>query len=156
MQIRGKVVSISGDVAEVCIIRENTACGNCSTCLKKMGVRDITKVDAIKGIQIGQEVVLRDNINWFIKNRIMLVVVAFVLGIILTEATSTIVSFGTYRGGMALLAGGMLTLTVLIVSWVRKPRYLFRIVEVGQASSPDIIMADGDVCPTNRRGKDIT
>jgi len=52
MQIRGKVVSITGNVAEVCIIRENTACGSCSTCLKKMGVRDITKVDAIKGIQI--------------------------------------------------------------------------------------------------------
>ncbi len=156
MQIRGKVVSITGDVAEVCIIRENTACGSCSTCLKKMGVKDITKVAAIKGIQIGQEVVLRDNISWFIKNRIMLVVAAFVFGIILIEATSTIVSFGRDRGEMALLAGGMLTLIVLIVSWVRKPRYLFRIVKVGQASSPDIIMADGDVCPTNRRGKDIT
>src|SRR3972149_5074492 len=153
MQIRGKVVSISGDFAEVCIIRENTACGSCSACLKKMGVRDITKVAAVKGIQIGQEVVLRDNISWFSKNRIMLVVTAFVSGIILTEVTSTIVSFGTYRGGMALLVGGILTLIVLIVSWVKKPRYLFRIVKVGQASPPDIIMADGDVCPTNRRGK---
>jgi len=46
----------------------------------------------------------------------MLVVVAFVLGIILTEVASTIVSFGTYSGGMALLAGGILTLIVLIVS----------------------------------------
>ena len=128
MQIRGKVVSITGDVAEVCIIRENTACGSCSVCPKKMGVKDITKVAAVKGIQIGQEVVLRDNISWFIKNRIMLVVAAFVSGIILTEATSTIVSFGTYNGGMALLVGGILTLIVLIVSWIRKPRYLFRIV----------------------------
>ena len=127
MQIRGKVVSISGDVAEVCIIRENTACGSCSTCLKKMGVRDITKVSAIKGIQIGQEVVLRDNINWFSKNRIMLVVAAFVSGIILTEVASTIISFGSYRGGMDLLVGGILTLMVLIVSWIKKPRYLFRI-----------------------------
>lgn len=131
MQIRGKVVSITGDVAEVCIIRENTACGSCSTCPKKMGVRDITKVAAVKGIQIGQEVVLRDNISWFIKNRIMLVVVAFVLGIILTEATSASISFGSYRGRMDLLVGGILTLIVLIVSWVRKPRYLFRIVNVG-------------------------
>src|SRR3989339_1251102 len=130
MQIRGKVVSISGDVAEVCIIRENTACGSCSACLKKIGVRDITKVAAIKGIQIGQEVFLRDNISWFVKNRIMLVVVAFVLGIILTEVTSTIISFGTYRGGMALLVGGILTLIVLIVSWIRKPRYLFRIEQI--------------------------
>ena len=131
MQIRGKVVSISGDFAEVCIIRENTACGSCSTCLKKMGVRDITKVAAIKGIQIGQEVVLRDNITWFIKNRIMLVLVAFVLGIIVTEAASAVVSFGTYRGGIDLLVGGMLSLIVLVVSWVKKPRYLFRIVKVG-------------------------
>jgi len=130
MQIRGKVVSISGDFAEVCIIRENTACGSCSTCLKKMGVRDITKVAAIKGIQIGQEVVLRDNITWFIKNRIMLVVVAFVLGIIVTEAMSFIISFGTYRGGIDLLVGGILTLIVLVVSWVKKPRYLFRIEQI--------------------------
>lgn len=130
MQIRGKVVSISGDVAEVCIIRENTACGSCSACPKKMGVRDITKVAAIKGIQIGQEVVLRDNINWFFKNRIMLVLVAFVLGIIVTEALSAIVSFGTYRGGIDLLVGGILTLIVLVVSWVKKPRYLFRIEQI--------------------------
>ena len=128
MQIRGKVVSISGDVAEVCIIKENTACGSCSTCLKKMGVRDITKVASVKGIQIGQEVVLRDNINWFSKNRIILVVAAFVSGIILTEAASTVISFGSYRGGMDLLVGGILTSIVLIVSWVKKPRYLFRIV----------------------------
>lgn len=131
MQIRGKVVSITGNVAEVCIIRENTACGSCSTCLKKMGVRDITKVAAIKGIQTGQEVVLRDNISWFVKNRIMLVVAAFVSGIILTEVASTIISFGSYRGGMDLLVGGILTLIVLIVSWLRKPRYLFRIVKAG-------------------------
>ena len=123
-------MSISGDVAEVCIIRENTACGSCSTCPKKMGVRDITRVAAIKGIQIGQEVVLRDNINWFFKNRIMLVLVAFVLGIILTEAASVIVSFGTYRGDMDLLAGGILTLIVLVVSWVKKPRYLLRIEQI--------------------------
>ena len=131
MQIHGKVVSISGDFAEVCIIRENTACGSCSTCLKKIGVRDIAKVAATKGIQIGQEVVLRDNTTWFIKNRIMLVLVAFVLGIIVTEAASVIVSFGTYRGGIDLLVGGMLSLIVLVVSWVKKPRYLFRIVKVG-------------------------
>lgn len=131
MQILGKVVSISGDVAEVCIIRDNTACGSCSTCLKKMGVRDITKVAAVKGIQIGQEVVLRDNINWLSKNRIILVVAAFVSGIILTEVTSTIISFGSSGGGMDLVVGGILTLIVLIVSWVRKPRYLFRIVKVG-------------------------
>ena len=131
MQIRGKVVSITGSVAEVCIIRENTACGNCSVCPTKMGVKDITKVTAIEGIQIGQEVVLCDNMNWFKKNRIMLVVSAFVLGIIVTEIASNIVSFGRYRGEIALLAGGMLTVIVFVVSWVRKPRYLFRIAKVG-------------------------
>ncbi|MDO8140575.1 MAG: SoxR reducing system RseC family protein [Candidatus Brocadiales bacterium] len=130
MQIRGKVVSISGGVAEVCIIRENTACGSCSACPKKMGVRDIIKVAAIKGIQIGQVVVLHDNINWFLKNRIMLVLVAFVLGIILTETVATIISFGTYRGGIDLLVGGVLTLIVIVVSWVKKPRYLFRIEQI--------------------------
>lgn len=130
MQIRGRVLSISGNVAEICIIRENTACGSCSTCPKKMGVRNITKVAAIKGIQIGQEVVLRDNITWFFKNRIMLVLVTFVLGIIVTEATSAIISFGTYRGAIDLLVGGILTLIVLVVSWVKKPRYLFRIEQI--------------------------
>ena len=130
MKIRGKVVSITGNVVEICIIRENTVCGICSTCLKKMGVRDIAKVAAIKGIQIGQEVVLRDNINWLSKNRIMLVVAAFVSGIILTETISTIISFDSYRGGMDLLVGGILTLIVLIVSWVKKPRYLFRIEQI--------------------------
>ncbi|OHB43407.1 MAG: hypothetical protein A2069_03360 [Planctomycetes bacterium GWB2_41_19] len=95
-----------------------------------MGVRDITKVAAIKGIQMGQEVVLRDNITWFLKNRIMLVLVAFVLGIIVTEAAATIISFGTYRGAIDLLVGGILTLIVLVVSWVKKPRYLFRIEQI--------------------------
>ena len=130
MKIRGKVVSVSGDVAEVCIIRENAACESCSACPKKMGVRDSTRVAAVGGVQVGQVVVLRDNINWFFKNRIMLVLVAFVLGIILTEATSAIVSFGTYRGGMDLLAGGILTFIVLVVSWFKKPRYLFRIEQI--------------------------
>ena len=130
MQIRGKVVSISGDVAEVCIIRENTACGSCSTCPKKMGIRDIIKVAVIKGIQAGQEVVLCDNINWFSKNKIMLVLGAFVLGIILTEATSTVVSFGTNRGGTDLLVGGILTAIVLIISWIKKPQYHFRIERI--------------------------
>ena len=130
MQIRGKVVSISGDVAEVCIIRENAACESCSACPKKMGVRDSTRVAAVGGVQVGQEVVLRDNINWFFKNRIMLVVAAFVSGIILTETASVTISFSTHRGGVNLLIGGILTLIVLIVSWVRKPRYLFSIEQI--------------------------
>lgn len=129
MQIRGKILSISGDVAEICIIRENTACGSCSDCSKKMGVGDIMKVAVINGIQIGQVVVLRRNINWFFKNRIMLVLIAFVLGIIVTETAAAIISFDTYRGGIGMIVGGIFTLIVIVVLLVKKPKYLFRIAQ---------------------------
>ncbi len=131
MQIRGKIVSISGDEIEVCIIRENTACGSCSTCPKKMGIRDIVKVAAIKGVQIGQEVALCDNKNWFIKNKVVFAVIAFVLGIIMAEGISTVVSFGQYREEVDLLGGMILTIILLIVSWIKKPRYLLRIERIG-------------------------
>ncbi|MDE2216618.1 MAG: SoxR reducing system RseC family protein [Planctomycetota bacterium] len=130
MQIRGKIVSISGDEIEVCIIRENTTCGSCSTCPKKMGIRDIVKVAAIKEVQIGQEVVLCDNKNWFIKNKVVFAVIAFVLGIIMAEGISTVVSFGQYREEADLLGGMILTIILLIVSRIRKPRYLLRIERV--------------------------
>lgn len=130
MQIRGKIVSISGDEIEVCIIRENTTCGSCSICPKKMGIRDIVKVAAIKGVQIGQEVVLCDNKNWFIKNKVVFAVIAFVLGIIMAEGIFTVVSFGQYREEADLLGGMILTIILLIVSRIRKPRYLLRIERV--------------------------
>jgi len=130
MQIRGKIISISGDIAEVCIIKENTTCGSCSTCLKKMGIRDIVKVAAIKGIQVDQEVVLRRNLNWFVRNRSMFILIAFVFGIIITEAMSTAISFGAYRGGIDLLGGGVLTIILLVVLWIKRPRFPFRIERV--------------------------
>ena len=98
MQIRGKVLSISGSVAEVCIIRERIACGECSACLKKLGLHDIIKVATVKKLQVNQEVVLKDNKNWFIKNRIIFIVIGFVLGVIITEALSAIIFFGVNRG----------------------------------------------------------
>lgn len=127
MQIRGRVVSISGDVAEVCIIREDTACVSCSTCLKKMGIRDIVKVAAIEGIQVGQEVILRDNKNWFRKNKIVFTLIAFISGIIVTEAIAAVISFGAYRKEVDLLGGGILTIIMLMVLWAKRPQYLFRI-----------------------------
>lgn len=127
MQIRGRIIFISGKVAEVCIIKENTACGSCATCLKKMGVHDIIKVAAIDGIQIGQEVVLRDTKNWLTENKIVFSLLAFVSGIILTEVISTIVSFGTYHKQVDLLGGGLTTMIMLVVLWFKRPQYLFRI-----------------------------
>lgn len=127
MQIRGKILSISCNVAEVCIIRENTACESCSACPKKMGIRDIITVAAVNGIRIGQEVVLRETRNWFIKNKIVVALLAFVLGIILTESISTIVSFGAYRTEFDLLGGGLITIIIMMVLRIKRPRYLFKI-----------------------------
>ena len=84
-------------------------------------------VEAINGIQIGQEVVLLRNTSWFLKNRIMIALVAFVLGVIVTETASAIISFDTRSGGIDIIMGGICTLIVLVVSSVKKPKYLFRI-----------------------------
>lgn len=92
-----------------------------------MGIRDTIKVAAINGIQIGQEIVLRETRNWFTKNTMVSVLLAVVLGIILTDAVSTIVSFGTYRTEIDLLGGGLITIIVVVVLWIKRPRYLFRI-----------------------------
>lgn len=127
MQIRGKILSISGKVAEVCVIKENPVCESCATCPKKMGVRDIIKVAAIDGIQIGQEVVLHDTKNWLTKNTMIFSLLAFISGIILTELISKIISFSTYHKEIDLLGGGLATVILLVVLWVKKPRYLFRI-----------------------------
>lgn len=130
MQIRGKIVSVSGDIAEVCVIKENTVCGSCSSCPKKIGVRDVVKVAATKGMLVDNEVVLCENTNWVIKNRIIFVLIAFVLGIIMMEAVSKIFSFGAYSGGVDLLGGGILTIIFLVVLWIKRPRFPFRIERV--------------------------
>ncbi|MCK6469805.1 MAG: SoxR reducing system RseC family protein [Candidatus Brocadia sinica] len=135
MQIRGKILSISGNIAEVCIIKENVTCGSCSACPKKLGVRDILKVAAIDGIQIGQEVVLHDTKNWLMKNKIVFSLLAFVSGIILTEFISKIISFGAYHKQIDLLGSGMATVIALVVLWVKRPRYLFRIELIGRGKT---------------------
>ncbi|CAG0943009.1 hypothetical protein BROC_02093 [Candidatus Brocadiaceae bacterium] len=127
MQIRGKIISISDNVAEVCIIRENTACGSCSACPKKIGIRDIIKVATIAGIQIGQEVVLHDTKNWFTKNKIVFALLAFVSGTIMTELLSKIISFGAYHIQVGLFGGGLTMVMMMVVLCVRRPRYLFKI-----------------------------
>ena len=127
MQIRGKIISISDNVAVVCVIGEKTACGSCSSCPKKMGIQDIINVAAINGIQTGQEVVLHDTKNWFTKNKIVFALLAFVSGIIATELLSKIISFGAYHKQIDLSGGGLTMAIMLVVLWVRRPRYLFRI-----------------------------
>ena len=130
MQIRGKVLSISGSVAEVCIIRDSIACGDCSACLKKLGLHDIIKVATVKKLQVNQEVVLKDNKNWFIKNRIIFIVIGFVLGVIITEALSAIIFFGVNRGGIDLLGGGVSTIIVAVILWIKRPRYYYKIERI--------------------------
>lgn len=127
MEIRGKIVSIHGNVAEVCIITENKACGSCSACPKKMGIQDIIRVAAIEGIQVGQEVVVHSNKNWFAKNRWLVIVIAFVLGLIITEAISMVVSFGVHHKNIDILGAGIVTVIVSIIVWMKRPHYLFRI-----------------------------
>lgn len=127
MQIRGKIISISGKVAEVCVIKEDIPCGSCSTCPKKMGVRDVIKVAAINGIRMGQEVVLHDTKNWLTKNKMVFSVLAFVFGIIVTEVISTVLSFGAYHKQVDLLGGGLTMMIMLVVLWLKRPQYLFRI-----------------------------
>ncbi|OQZ03522.1 MAG: hypothetical protein B6D34_07165 [Candidatus Brocadia sp. UTAMX1] len=127
MRIRAKIISISHNAAKVCIIKENTACESCSACPKKMGIQDIITVAAIDGIQVGQEVVLREGRNWFTKNKMIVVSLAFVLGMILSEVLSALVSFGTYHAEIDLLGGALITIIVVIVLRIKSPKYLFRI-----------------------------
>lgn len=126
MQIRGKVISISGKVAEVCIIKENTACGSCSACPKKMGMHDVIKVAATERVQVGQEVILCDTRNWLFRNKIVFSVLAFVSGIIVAEFMSMVISFGSRHKEIDVLAGGLAMIIMVIIVWLKRPRYLFR------------------------------
>lgn len=128
MQIRGKIIAISNNVAEVCIIKEDTLCGSCDTCPKKMGIQDVMKVVAIHGMQVGQEVILRDTKNWFTRNRILIVLLAFVLGTIVAELLSKSVSFSVpYHKELDLIGGCLAMMIMLVVLWVKRPKYLFRV-----------------------------
>lgn len=127
MELRGKIVSISRNTVDVGIIQESKTCENCSACPKKMGVQDIVRVAAIKGISVGQEVIVRGNKNWFIKNRIMLIVIAFVSGMIITETISRTTSIRIHSKNIHILVGSIFTLVVSFLLWIKKPRYLFKI-----------------------------
>ncbi len=127
-QVRGKILSISGDVAEVCIINtEDVKCGSCSACPKKMGIQNIIKVPAIKGIQIGQEVVLLDNKNLFTKNKILFVIVAFILGIIVAEGITSAVALDIYKKEVDILGGSTAAFIMLLMLWIKMPKYHFRV-----------------------------
>ncbi len=126
-QLRGKIVSVSGDIAEVCIDKEDVKCEGCSACPKKMGVQNIVKVHTIKGIQIGQEVVLLDNKNLFMKNKIMFVVIAFISGIIVTEVITSTMAFNIYKKEVDILGGCISMFIMFLVLWIKRPKYLFRI-----------------------------
>ena len=130
MEVRGKVVSVSGNVAEVCILKENVSCGDCSACFKKMGSLESIIVAAIPGLQAGQEILLCDSKSWLAKNKIVFAVFAFVLGVVAVEGLSVIVSFGGQRQGVDLLGGAIASAIVFIVLWVKKPRYLLKIVRI--------------------------
>jgi hypothetical protein len=132
MRLSGKIVAISGNEADVCLIEEKKVCESCSTCPKKMGVHDVIKVASIKGILIGQEIVLCDTISWFTKNRILLVVSAFVFGIIIAEAIATNIPFGAYRRAIDFTIGGMFAAVIYAISWFKKPKYLFRIEQISE------------------------
>lgn len=127
-QLRGKVLSISGDVAEVCIINtENVTCESCSACPKKMGIQNIMKVPAIKGIQIGQEVVLLDNKSLFTKNKILFIVIAFILGVIIAEGITSAVALDIYKKEVDMLGGGISVFIMVLILWIKIPKHHFRI-----------------------------
>ncbi len=132
MRLSGKIVAISGNEADVCLIEEKKICESCSTCPKKTGVHNVIKVASIKGILIGQEIVLCDTISWFAKNRILLAVVAFIFGIIIAEAIAAILPFGAYRKMIDFTIGGILAAGVFFISWLKKPKYLFKIEQISE------------------------
>jgi hypothetical protein len=128
MEIRGNVLSVSGNVAEVCIInRERKACENCSACPQETGTQDSIRVAAVPGIRTGQEVILQSNKNWFIRNKILLIVIAFVLGMVITEAIGKLVSFGTYSRNITMAGGITASVIVSCIVWIKRPQYLFKI-----------------------------
>ncbi len=112
------------------MIKEKAACGDCSACPTKSGVNGVMKVAVIGGLQVGQKVVLRDTKNWFVRNKITLILIAFVVGVIISELLSLIVPFGVYRNDADVFGGCLLTTIVLAVLWMKRPRYPFRIARI--------------------------
>ncbi|MGQ3685887.1 MAG: hypothetical protein ACUBOA_12910 [Candidatus Loosdrechtia sp.] len=130
MKIRGKVTAVSGNVAGVCIIRETKGCESCSACPKKADTGDSILVASVPGIMIGQEVILKTNKNWFIRNKILFIVIAFVLGMILAEAIGKFLSSGVFSRNST-MAGGIIAVAIaLCIIWMKRPQYLFTIESI--------------------------
>ncbi|MDR4509253.1 MAG: SoxR reducing system RseC family protein [Candidatus Brocadiaceae bacterium] len=127
METLGKIVSITGTVAEVCILKKHTSCGNCSTCIQKISPKDLITVASINGIHVGLEVMIRDNKNWFIRNKTLFSIVAFIFGIVFTEAILYTTNIAIHNPAVDLLIGGICSLIVFIVAWIKKPQYLYKI-----------------------------
>lgn len=128
----GKIVSLSRECAEVCIIDNEKLCGNCSACPRKKGTNDIVKVLPIKNVKIGQLVILRDNRNWINKNKILSLTGGFILGVIISEVLLKIISFGAYRSEYDFIGGGILVAVMLILIRTTKPNYFFRMELYGE------------------------
>lgn len=112
------------------MIKEKAVCGDCTACPAKAGVSDVMKVAVTGGLQVGQKVVLHDTKNWFVRNKITLTLIAFVVGVIISELMSLITPFGVYRNDADVFGGCLLTTIVLTVLWMKRPRYPFRITRI--------------------------
>lgn len=112
------------------MIKEKAVCGDCTACPAKAGVSDVMKVAVTVGLQVGQRVVLHDTKNWFVRNKITFTLIAFVVGVIMSELMSLIMPFGVYRNDADVFGGCLLTTIVLTVLWMKRPRYLFRITRI--------------------------
>ena len=130
MEIRGNVVSIFHGIADICVIKEKAVCGDCTACPAKAGVSDVMKVAVTEGLQVGQRVVLHDTKNWFVRNKITFTLIAFVVGVIMSELMSLIIPFGVYRNDADVFGGCLLTMIVLAVLWMKRSRYPFRIARI--------------------------
>lgn len=131
-QMIGRIVSVSEECAEVCIVDTQGACSNCSSCPKKTGTKDIIKVAALNNVKVGQLVILRDNRNWINKNKIISSIGGFIFGVILSEVFSKITAFRTYRSEYDFIGGGIMVVIMIILIKITKPNYCLRMEMYGE------------------------
>ncbi|GJQ48103.1 hypothetical protein KsCSTR_32240 [Candidatus Kuenenia stuttgartiensis] len=131
-QMIGRIVSLSEECAEVCIVDTQSACSNCSSCPKKTGTKDIIKVAGLNKVKAGQLVILRDNRNWINKNKIISLIGGFIFGVILSEVFSKIIVFRTYRSEYDFIGGGIMVVIMIILIKITKPNYCLRMELYGE------------------------
>lgn len=131
-QMTGKIVSLSEECAEVCIVETEKSCGNCSACPVKNRPEDIIKVSPVKNAKIGQFVFLHDDRNWINKNKATALIGGFISGVIIAEALSKIVSFGAYRPEYDFIGGGIMVVIMMFLIKATKPNYFFRMELTGE------------------------